>query len=49
MNNFGKILLELCACYDLELLNGCMRVGEEGRFTYLSDHGYSVIDYFFDQ
>ena len=46
VNDFGKILLEMCACYDLELLNGCIRLKGSGNFTYLSDHGHSVVDYY---
>ena len=46
VNEFGRRLLEMCACYDLELLNGCVRFDSSGNFTYLSDHGHSVIDYF---
>lgn len=46
INEFGKRLLELCACYDLEMLNGCVRFADSGKFTFISDHGYSVVDYF---
>ena len=46
VNDFGKRLLEMCACYDLELLNGSMRFEGSGCFTYLSEHGHSVIDFF---
>ena len=35
----------MCACYDLEMLNGCNRMDEEGNFFHLSDIGYSVVGY----
>ena len=46
VNAFGRRLLETCACYGLEILNGFCPGDETGNFTYLSEHGYSVVDYF---
>ena len=46
LNDFGKGLLELCACFDLCLLNGFIDGGLEDNFTYVPDHGSSVLDYF---
>ena len=46
VNDFGKKLLDMCACLNLKLLNGCQEFQESGGFTYLSVHGYSVVDYF---
>ena len=46
VNVFGRRLLETCACYGLEILNGFCPGDETGNFTYLSEHGYSAVDYF---
>ena len=45
VNAFGRRLLETGACYGLEILNGFCPGDETGNFTYLSEHGYSVVDY----
>ena len=39
-------LRKLCACYELELLNGCVRFADSGKLMFISDHGNSVVDYF---
>lgn len=45
LNDFGKILLDLCICYDLHIHNGIEEGDREGRYTYVSGHGNSVVDY----
>ena len=44
-NGFGKILLDVCACFDLSILNGFSNVNESSVFTFMSDQGCSTIDY----
>ena len=44
LNDFGKRLLELCACFDLCVLNGFIDWDVEGNSAYVSDHGNSVVD-----
>ena len=44
-NHFGEILVNLCKIYHLCILNGSVSGDEMGRFTYISNHGNSVIDY----
>ena len=46
VNNFGKRLIELCTAFQLLPLNGFVKRGVNHRFTFLSDQGSSVIDYF---
>ena len=45
INTFGKSLLSLCAALDLSILNGSEFGQKSSRFTYISDHGNSVVDY----
>lgn len=45
-NDFGKKLLDMCACFNLKILNGCPEFPYSGGFTYFSDRGHSVDDYF---
>ena len=45
-NDFGRKLLDMCACFNLKILNGCPEFCDSGGFTYFSDHGHSVVDYF---
>ena len=45
INDFGQTLLDLCLCYDLHIHNGETEGDREGVYTYISDHGSSVIDY----
>ena len=44
VNDFGRILLDLCVCFDLFIHNGECQGDEEGKFTYISGHGNSVIN-----
>lgn len=46
VNLYGQWLLSLCSCFDLHILNGSCEGDKEGRFTYISSHGNSVIDYY---
>jgi hypothetical protein len=46
LNAFGKLLLEFCWCHDMQIINGNTAHDAEGKFTYLSSHGHSVVDYF---
>jgi hypothetical protein len=46
LNYFGKTLLSLCVCHELEILNGNSNYDNAGQFTFVSDHGHSVVDYF---
>ena len=46
LNAFGKTLLEMCVCNDLQIINGTVGIDYEGAFTYISEQGYSVVDYF---
>ena len=45
INDFRKRLLDFCVCFDLLILNGFKHGDEKENFTYVSTHGYSVIDY----
>ena len=45
VNDFGRALLDLCVCFDLFIHNGECQGDEEGKFTYISGHGNSMIDY----
>ena len=44
-NAFGQTLIGLCQVYHLCILNGSAPGDPSGRFTFLSQHGESVIDY----
>ncbi|RUM93187.1 MAG: hypothetical protein DSZ28_08770, partial [Thiothrix sp.] len=44
-NQFGQHLINLCRVLHLCILNGSMDSDKEGKFTYISQHGNSVIDY----
>ena len=46
INDFGKRLLELCTLFDLQLINGCRPWDNHDKFTFKSDQGCSVVDYF---
>jgi hypothetical protein len=46
LNNYGKSLLNLCTALDLCILNGQCEGDLEGCYTYISENGSSVIDYF---
>ena len=45
-NAFGKSLLSMCTALNLCILNGICQGDREGRYTYISPFGSSVIDYF---
>ena len=46
VNNFGKLLLNLCTTLGLCILNGVCKGDQQGHCTYICDSGSSVIDYF---
>ena len=46
LNQYGKLLLNMCVALNLCILNGVCYGDHEGRYTYVSDFGSSVIDYF---
>ena len=43
LNDFGKLLLELCHCFDLFIHNGEGKGDSGGEHTFISDQGNSVI------
>ena len=46
LNTYGKSLLNMCTALDLTILNGICNGDQEGRYTYASENGCSVNDYF---
>ena len=46
INNFGKSFIEFLASYKFIVLNGLIKGDKNGCFTYISQMGNSVIDYF---
>jgi hypothetical protein len=46
INAYGKSLLNMCTALDLVILNGLCNGDREGRYTYTSESGSSVNDYF---
>ena len=46
LNNYGKLLLNMCTVLDLCILNGVCEGDLQGRYTYISETGCSVNDYF---
>jgi hypothetical protein len=46
VNTFGKRLIDLCTVFQLLPLNGYVKKGLNHVFTFLSEKGASVIDYF---
>ena len=46
INSFGKSLLSMCTSLDLCIINGTCNGDRLGRYTYISDNGCSVDDYF---
>ena len=46
MNTFGKNLLDMCTALNLYIMNGVCNGDLQGRFTYISEFGSSVNDYF---
>ena len=45
-NAFGRQLIELCELYDCIILNGLTQHNFDGDFTFISNSGASVVDYF---
>ena len=46
LNNYGKLLLNLCTTFDFCILNGVCKGDLQGCYTYISETGCSVNDYF---
>ena len=46
VNNYGTLLLQLCSQFDFHILNGASEGDRNGSFTFVSQQGCSVIDYF---
>ena len=46
LNNYGKLLLNMCHALRLCVLNGMCDGDLQGRYTYISEKGSSVNDYF---
>ena len=46
MNAYGKNVLDMCTSLNLYLMNGVCNGDIQGHFTYISEFGSSVIDYF---
>lgn len=46
VNHFGEQLLEFCNIFDCLLLNGLSRFNFDDSFTYVSENGSSVVDYY---
>ena len=46
LNNYGKLLFNLCTTFDFCILNGVCKGDLQGCYTYISETGFSVNDYF---
>ena len=46
LNSFGKKLLNMCTAFGLNILNGVCNGDLQGRYTFISNSGNSVNDYF---
>jgi len=46
LNTYGKCLLNLCSSFGLCILNGVCNGDLQGRYTFISEFGNSVNDYF---
>jgi exonuclease III len=46
VNNYGKLMLNMCTALSLCILNGMCKGDLQGRYTYITDSGSSVNDYF---
>lgn len=46
LNSYGKLLLNACTALDMCMVNGMCEGDLQGRYTYISDSGSSVNDYF---
>ena len=46
LNNYGKLLMNMCTAVDLCILNGMCHGDQHGFYTFIADNGCSVNDYF---
>ena len=46
INNYGKLLLNMCTSLGMNILNGVCKGDHDGRYTYIGNFGCSVDDYF---
>ena len=46
LNNYGKLLLNLCTAFDLNIMNGLCQGDQQGCYTCIVASGSSVNDYF---
>jgi hypothetical protein len=46
INNFGKLLVQLCYMFDVVPLNGLVDQELDDNFTFFSERGNSTIDFF---
>ena len=46
VNGYGTMLLQLCAGFDLQIVNGACDGDVPGQFTFIAPQGCSVVDYF---
>ena len=46
LNNYGKLVLNVCTTFDFCILNGVRKGDLQGCYTYISETGCSVNDYF---
>ncbi len=46
LNGYGKLLLNMCCALELGILNGVCNGDRQGRYTYISETGNSVNDYY---
>ena len=45
INHFGEVLINLCRIHHMYIENGSNIGDKDGKFTYISPHGDSVVDY----
>ena len=45
LNNYGKLLMNMCTAINLSILNGMCHGERNGRYTFISESGCSVNDY----
>ena len=48
LNSYGKQLLNMCVALGLWIMNDVCNGDPQGRYTYISDTGNSVNDYFLE-
>ena len=46
LNGVGKLLLNMCCALELGILNGVCSGDRQGRYTYISETGNNVNDYY---